>query len=91
MDTFRWQHPGVVGYTYWGYRHGGRKNNRGISVYLLRSNFYWIEFEMGICSDCMCVVVTRIFLVIKKRIFESCSDITPISFASEQPSEHVAL
>ncbi|XP_004516362.1 DNA-(apurinic or apyrimidinic site) endonuclease, chloroplastic isoform X2 [Cicer arietinum] len=29
VDTFRKQHPGVVGYTYWGYRHGGRKNNRG--------------------------------------------------------------
>ncbi|KAK6791257.1 hypothetical protein RDI58_010338 [Solanum bulbocastanum] len=29
VDTFRKQHPGVVGYTYWGYRHGGRKTNRG--------------------------------------------------------------
>ncbi|XP_014514935.1 DNA-(apurinic or apyrimidinic site) lyase, chloroplastic isoform X2 [Vigna radiata var. radiata] len=29
VDTFRRQHPGVIGYTYWGYRHGGRKNNRG--------------------------------------------------------------
>lgn len=29
VDTFRKQHPGVVGYTYWGYRHGGRKYNRG--------------------------------------------------------------
>ncbi|XP_024045772.1 DNA-(apurinic or apyrimidinic site) lyase, chloroplastic isoform X6 [Citrus clementina] len=29
VDTFRAQHPGVVGYTYWGYRHGGRKTNRG--------------------------------------------------------------
>ncbi|XP_061364509.1 DNA-(apurinic or apyrimidinic site) endonuclease, chloroplastic isoform X2 [Gastrolobium bilobum] len=29
VDTFRRQHPGVVGYTYWGYRHGGRKTNRG--------------------------------------------------------------
>ncbi|WJX11120.1 hypothetical protein P8452_01767 [Trifolium repens] len=29
VDTFRRQHPGVVGYTYWGYRHGGRKHNRG--------------------------------------------------------------
>ncbi|XP_050888425.1 DNA-(apurinic or apyrimidinic site) endonuclease, chloroplastic isoform X2 [Lathyrus oleraceus] len=28
VDTFRRQHPGVVGYTYWGYRHGGRKFNR---------------------------------------------------------------
>ncbi|XP_021724212.1 DNA-(apurinic or apyrimidinic site) lyase, chloroplastic-like [Chenopodium quinoa] len=29
VDTFRNQHPNVVGYTYWGYRHGGRKTNRG--------------------------------------------------------------
>ncbi|XP_010672939.1 DNA-(apurinic or apyrimidinic site) endonuclease, chloroplastic isoform X2 [Beta vulgaris subsp. vulgaris] len=29
VDTFRKQHPDVVGYTYWGYRHGGRKLNRG--------------------------------------------------------------
>lgn len=29
VDTFRRQHPGVVGYTYWGYRHGGRKTNKG--------------------------------------------------------------
>lgn len=29
VDTFRKQHPNVVGYTYWGYRHGGRKTNKG--------------------------------------------------------------
>ncbi|XP_015898096.2 DNA-(apurinic or apyrimidinic site) endonuclease, chloroplastic isoform X2 [Ziziphus jujuba] len=29
VDTFRRQHPGVVGYTYWGYRHNGRKTNKG--------------------------------------------------------------
>ncbi|KAF8088363.1 hypothetical protein N665_0544s0013 [Sinapis alba] len=29
VDTFRKQHPGVVGYTYWGYRSGARKTNRG--------------------------------------------------------------
>ncbi|XP_038721818.1 DNA-(apurinic or apyrimidinic site) endonuclease, chloroplastic-like isoform X2 [Tripterygium wilfordii] len=28
-DTFRRQHPDVVGYTYWGFRHGGRKTNKG--------------------------------------------------------------
>ncbi|KAL8142973.1 hypothetical protein V2J09_016005 [Rumex salicifolius] len=33
VDTFRKQHPGVVGYTYWGYRHGGRKTNRGITQF----------------------------------------------------------
>ncbi|KAL0555003.1 hypothetical protein IC582_008934 [Cucumis melo] len=29
VDTFRQKHPDVVGYTYWGYRHGGRKTNKG--------------------------------------------------------------
>ncbi|GKV50034.1 hypothetical protein SLEP1_g56749 [Rubroshorea leprosula] len=29
VDTFRKQHPDVVGYTYWGYRHGGHKTNKG--------------------------------------------------------------
>ncbi|KAL5708315.1 hypothetical protein ACHQM5_019123 [Ranunculus cassubicifolius] len=29
VDTFRRQHPGVVGYTYWGYRHNGRVGNKG--------------------------------------------------------------
>ncbi|GMH08143.1 hypothetical protein Nepgr_009983 [Nepenthes gracilis] len=29
VDTYRKQHPGVVGYTYWGYRHGARKTNKG--------------------------------------------------------------
>ncbi|KZV18298.1 apurinic endonuclease-redox protein [Dorcoceras hygrometricum] len=30
VDTFRKQHPDAVGYTYWGYRHGGRKTNKGM-------------------------------------------------------------
>ncbi|WOH02553.1 hypothetical protein DCAR_0521942 [Daucus carota subsp. sativus] len=29
VDTFRNQHPGVVGYTYWNYRHNARKTNKG--------------------------------------------------------------
>ncbi|KAK1292424.1 Apurinic endonuclease-redox protein [Acorus calamus] len=29
VDTFRKQHPDVVGYTYWGFRHNGRKTNKG--------------------------------------------------------------
>lgn len=29
VDTFRKHHPNVVGYTYWGFRHGGRKTNKG--------------------------------------------------------------
>ncbi|KAM3352029.1 hypothetical protein ACQJBY_023735 [Aegilops geniculata] len=29
VDTFRKQHPDVVGYSYWGYRHNCRKTNRG--------------------------------------------------------------
>ncbi|TYH79884.1 hypothetical protein ES332_D03G095000v1 [Gossypium tomentosum] len=28
VDTFRKQNPDVVGYTYWGYRHGARKGNK---------------------------------------------------------------
>jgi len=39
VDTFRRQHPGVIGYTYWGYRHGGRKHNRGIYRTLLKLIF----------------------------------------------------
>uniref|UniRef100_A0A0E0JPV5 DNA-(apurinic or apyrimidinic site) endonuclease n=1 Tax=Oryza punctata TaxID=4537 RepID=A0A0E0JPV5_ORYPU len=29
VDTFRKQHPNVVGYSYWGYRHNARKTNKG--------------------------------------------------------------
>lgn len=29
VDTFRKQHPDVVGYSYWGYRHNARKTNKG--------------------------------------------------------------
>ncbi|XP_047938719.1 DNA-(apurinic or apyrimidinic site) endonuclease, chloroplastic [Salvia hispanica] len=29
VDTFRKQHPNVVAYSYWGYRHGGRRTNKG--------------------------------------------------------------
>ncbi|CAM0883211.1 unnamed protein product [Alopecurus aequalis] len=29
VDTFRKQHPDVVGYSYWGYRFNGRKTNKG--------------------------------------------------------------
>ncbi|KAK1278597.1 Apurinic endonuclease-redox protein [Acorus gramineus] len=29
VDTFRKQHPDVVGYTYWGFRHNSRKTNKG--------------------------------------------------------------
>eukprot|EP00897_Mesotaenium_endlicherianum_P001628 jgi/Mesen1/1493/ME000132S00438 len=29
VDTFRHQHPAAVAYTYWGYRLGARKKNRG--------------------------------------------------------------
>lgn len=31
VDTFRKQHPDVVAYSYWGYRHNCRKTNRGMS------------------------------------------------------------
>ncbi|KAL5226245.1 hypothetical protein ABZP36_014510 [Zizania latifolia] len=29
IDTFRKQHPNVVAYSYWGYRHNARKTNKG--------------------------------------------------------------
>ncbi|NP_001146906.2 DNA-(apurinic or apyrimidinic site) endonuclease, chloroplastic isoform X8 [Zea mays] len=29
VDTFRKQHPNVVAYSYWGYRHNARKTNKG--------------------------------------------------------------
>lgn len=29
VDTFRKQHPDVVAYSYWGYRHNARKTNKG--------------------------------------------------------------
>ncbi|KAF0919696.1 hypothetical protein E2562_030944 [Oryza meyeriana var. granulata] len=29
VDMFRKQHPNVVAYSYWGYRHNGRKTNKG--------------------------------------------------------------
>uniref|UniRef100_J3L4Y5 DNA-(apurinic or apyrimidinic site) endonuclease n=1 Tax=Oryza brachyantha TaxID=4533 RepID=J3L4Y5_ORYBR len=29
IDTFRNQHPDVVAYSYWGYRHNARKSNKG--------------------------------------------------------------
>ncbi|KAH6828701.1 apurinic endonuclease-redox protein [Perilla frutescens var. hirtella] len=29
VDTFRKQHPNAVAYSYWGYRHGGRRTNKG--------------------------------------------------------------
>jgi hypothetical protein len=30
VDTFRKQHPNVVAYSYWGYRHNARKTNKGM-------------------------------------------------------------
>lgn len=32
VDTFRKQHPNAVAYSYWGYRHGGRRTNKGMLV-----------------------------------------------------------
>lgn len=34
VDTFRKQHPNAVAYSYWGYRHGGRRTNRGMLMLL---------------------------------------------------------
>lgn len=42
VDTFRKQHPDVVGYTYWGYRHGGRKTNKG-------------TLRVVLCNDVKCI------------------------------------
>ncbi|KAL8145712.1 hypothetical protein AgCh_003745 [Apium graveolens] len=38
VDTFRNQHPGGVGYIYWGYRHNGRKTNKGLGEKLKQRN-----------------------------------------------------
>lgn len=63
MDTFRRQHPGVVGYTYWGYRHGGRKTNRGIQSTFLNLIFFWLSLSLkwafygvdNICKILWCI------------------------------------
>ncbi|KAG2687244.1 hypothetical protein I3760_09G041900 [Carya illinoinensis] len=53
VDTFRRQHPGVVGYTYWGYRHGGRKNNRGwrLDYFLVSESIADRVYDSYILSD----------------------------------------
>ncbi|MBA0552248.1 hypothetical protein Golob_023077 [Gossypium lobatum] len=40
VDTFRKQNPDVVGYTYWGYRHGARKGNKGGTSFITFIFFY---------------------------------------------------
>ncbi|MFQ6624162.1 hypothetical protein Gotur_004330 [Gossypium turneri] len=40
VDTFRKQNPDVVGYTYWGYRHGARKGNKGETSFITFIFFY---------------------------------------------------
>ncbi|KAJ4706318.1 DNA-(apurinic or apyrimidinic site) lyase [Melia azedarach] len=44
--TFRAQHPGVVGYIYWGYRHGGRKTNKDFQPIVGRG----IEFHHAVIA-----------------------------------------
>ncbi|KAF5474200.1 hypothetical protein F2P56_006117 [Juglans regia] len=53
VDTFRRQHPGVVGYTYWGYRHGGRKTNRGwrLDYFLVSESIADKVYDSYILSD----------------------------------------
>lgn len=38
VDTFRKQHPNVVAYSYWGYRHGGRRTNKGMLTIIIIYN-----------------------------------------------------
>lgn len=45
VDTFRKQHPNAVGYTYWGFRHGGRATNRGKSFTSLGKKFQMIKYN----------------------------------------------
>jgi exodeoxyribonuclease III len=41
-DAFRRKYPGVVGYTYWGYRFNARANNKGWRLdYFLVSEALW--------------------------------------------------
>lgn len=45
VDTFRKQHPNVVGYTYWGYRHGGRRTNKGTLRVVLCNDVKCFKFS----------------------------------------------
>ncbi|KAH7853390.1 hypothetical protein Vadar_001840 [Vaccinium darrowii] len=53
VDTFREQHPGVVGYTYWGYRHGARKTNRGwrLDYFLVSKSIFGKVHDSYILPD----------------------------------------
>ncbi|WOK99120.1 DNA-(apurinic or apyrimidinic site) lyase, chloroplastic [Canna indica] len=53
VDTFRRQHPNAVGYTYWGYRHGGRKTNKGwrLDYFLVSENIADKAYDSYICPD----------------------------------------
>lgn len=47
VDTFRKQHPDVVGYTYWGFRHGGRRTNKGVFqvFHVMMPSVFSIQFS----------------------------------------------
>lgn len=53
VDTFRNQHPGVVGYTYWGYRHNGRKTNKGwrLDYFLVSESISDMVYDSYILPD----------------------------------------
>ncbi|XP_042394028.1 DNA-(apurinic or apyrimidinic site) endonuclease, chloroplastic-like isoform X1 [Zingiber officinale] len=53
VDTFRKQHPNAVGYTYWGYRHGGRKTNKGwrLDYFLVSESISDMAYDSYICPD----------------------------------------
>lgn len=56
VDTFRKQHPDVVGYTYWGYRHGGRKTNKGMRIHsLIRTSTSFCQFNYFATDHHICV------------------------------------
>ncbi|XP_074575927.1 DNA-(apurinic or apyrimidinic site) endonuclease, chloroplastic isoform X3 [Curcuma longa] len=53
VDTYRKQHPNAVGYTYWGYRHGGRKTNKGwrLDYFLVSESISDLAYDSYICPD----------------------------------------
>ncbi|OMO60188.1 Exodeoxyribonuclease III xth [Corchorus olitorius] len=55
VDIFRKQHPGVVHYSYWGYRHGVRKTNKGVTSYIpspLPTPFFiWLRLDYCLVSE----------------------------------------
>ncbi|KAJ3669225.1 hypothetical protein LUZ60_011175 [Juncus effusus] len=53
IDTFRKQNPNVVAYSYWGYRHGGRKTNKGwrLDYFLVSESLMGKVYDSYILPD----------------------------------------